>query len=161
MRYYNAKEAAQYVGRNEKTIRRWINEGHLKAKKEAGKFLIAKRSLEVLKGHLNGNLIQNSDMKGQITDKGETYIYSDILLNTKEIVSKLEDISDILKSSIYDENPVIDGLRQDRDRLWEENAKLLERVGGIQQENEQLKAQIARMKAAQCRKQRLWWRLGR
>ncbi len=46
MNYYNAKEAAQYLGVNERTIRKWIQSGHLKAKKAGRFYRISKRALD-------------------------------------------------------------------------------------------------------------------
>ena len=162
MRYFNAKEAAEYVGKSEKTIRRWIESGHLKARKEGGKFLISKRALDTLKGHLNGLVSSStSEVKGQIADKEWLSIDRDILFNTNEIINKLQDILEEIRSAQVfhqDESPLIAGLRQDRDQLWEQNAKLFALLGQSQQENEQLKDRIRMLEASkEGKKRRRWW----
>ena len=43
---YNAKEAAQYLGVNERTMRKWIQSGRLKAKKSGRSYRISKRALD-------------------------------------------------------------------------------------------------------------------
>ena len=119
MQYFNAKQSAKYLGKSDKTIRRWIKSGQLKAKKESGKFCVSKRSLSLLKRQASGQVSVNlSGENGWEVDN----VRSQELSKQRRISRQLQDILEAIKGSktaivSRDENPLIEELRRERDVL--------------------------------------------
>ena len=154
MKYYTIKEAAQHVGKSEKTVRRWIKGGHLKAKKENGQFLISQRSLASQIGHQSGQMSKEMSKKaGQKVDTDWTDVQSDNLPNSSEINQTLLDILGELRSSrdnaivAYDENPLVAELREERNQLREESLKMANLLGQAQNKVQQLEQEIKMLQA--------------
>ena len=148
MQYLNSKQAAEYLGKSDKTIRRWITKGQLKAEKENGKHRISKRSLDRLRRQATGQMSDDvAGKNGQAVDG----VHPLNPANQRGISRQLRDILEAVKGSQTavvprDENPLIEELRGDREALRQENVKLWNLLGRVEQESKRLKVAVGQYK---------------
>jgi len=152
MQYYTARQAAQHLGKSEKTIRRWIQTGHLKAQKKGRRFVISQSDLDKFTGQFTGK----PDMRNVRTRRKTGQ--NDIGISQNE----LEGISghstgqpDIVS---YADLSLVEDLKAERKRLQEENVQLWKLLGKAEEATKQLENQIKALEAhLETERKRTWW----
>jgi len=172
----NIKQACQYIHKSEKTLRRYISKGFLKSIKKNGKIFILKSDLDsirhlvdtnwsddqVLKDNSNNKIYENDTID---TNNKETDSSHKVDINrtgNKEKIT-LEDIlnavnetkkSDVLVS--YQDPAIINELKEEKEKLRQENLQFANRLGKLEQENLQLKEQLKALQEPKVEKKK-WW----
>jgi excisionase family DNA binding protein len=115
--YFSAREAADYCGVSEKTVRNWLASGRLEAVKSAGSFRIAREQLEPLR--------RKSAPQPASADRQS----ADVLVSGADLLQLVREAqADAMAKA-------------EAAAMWQARAEML--AGQLQQRDEQLKALMA------------------
>jgi len=163
MLYYTARQAAQYLGKSEKTIRRWIQTGHLKAQKKGRRFIISQNDLDEFTGQFTGIPDMRNVRTRRKTGQNDTALSQEDL---GEITGQSVRKPDIVS---YADFSLVEDLKAERERLQQENVQLWKLLGKAEEATKQWEDQIKALEAhkdeeievlsmqLEIEKKRTWW----